>query len=346
MWRMASIYKRSKSPFWWLKPARGKARSTKLRHAVPNETQKARDLLDRERANERQSFSEPERWEFWAPQYIRERYEDSPKSLDRYEFRWKSIRAFLARHNIDYPKQLTFNNLTLYVAWRRSGDRDYGVWPASKNTAIGDVKFLGLLMKRAIQLSYATTNPCTGLGLKKTKPKEKPEIAADHVPIIWRELQTQPEWMRVCFAICFYTGCRLHEAAVPLSDVDLTRRFIHFPQAKGDKPFTVPLRDELLPLFEQLKRERPGKRAFDLPCPTWNLASLAFWKFFDRLKLPYSIHCTRVTFITQLARAGVPSGDAMRLVNHASHEIHRIYQRFQPEDLRVSLQKLELPALG
>jgi integrase len=342
---MACLYIRKNSPYWWLKPKTGKARSTKMRHAVPHETQKANDILEREKANENQRYAEPERWEFWVPQYIKERYEESPKSLDRYEFRWRSIRAFLSRHKIDYPRQLTFNVVTLYVAWRRAGDKQYGVWPSGKNTAIGDVKFLGLIMKRAIQLSYANGNPCQGLGLKKAKPKEKPEITPEHVQKIWSELQAQPEWMRTCFSICFFTGCRLHESAVPLSDVDIKNRFIHFPQAKGGKPFTVPLRDELIPLFTRLHDERRGKLAFDMPCATWNLASLAFWKFFQRIELPYSIHCTRVTFITNLARAGVPINDAMRLVNHASHEIHKVYQRFQPEDLRASLQKLSLPSL-
>jgi integrase len=339
---MACRYKRKNSPYWWIKPANGKPYSTKLRHDVANETQKAQDLLETAIQKERQQFSEPERWELWAPQYIDERYEDSPKSHWRYKLRWKSIRSFLSRHKINYPRQLTFNQISLYVAWRRKGDADYGVWPASKNTAIGDVKFLGLLMHRAIQLGFAEVNSCRGLGLKKTKAKEKNEITDEHFKVIWDALQTQPQWMQDSFAISFNTGCRMHECAIPLDCADTKRQFIHFPIAKGDKPFTVPMRPELVPLFERLKKERPGGKAVNFPeGPT-----RAWWYFFtERVKLPYSFHCLRVTFISRLARAGVPAMDAMRLVNHASYEIHRIYQRFQPEDLRASLQKLSLPAL-
>lgn len=338
---MACLYKRSGSPYWWLKPKRGKPRSTRMRHAIAHETQKAQDILETELRKERQQFQEPERWEFWAPQYIAERYEESPKSLERYNLRWKSIRNFFRRHKIDYPRQLTFNSLTQYVAWRRAGDKEFGVWPGSKNTAIGDVKFLGLLMRRAIQLGFATTNPCEGLGLKKVKPEPKREVSDKDIKTIWTELANEPEWMRVCFQICLHTGCRLRESTVPLDCVDVQRRFIHFPHAKGDKPFTVPLRDELLPLFKRLQEERPGMAACDLP----HMPSKEWWRFFKRLGMPYSIHCLRVTFISRLARAGVPASEAMRLVNHASLEIHRIYQRFQPEDLRASLQKLSLPAL-
>lgn len=340
---MACRYKRANSPYWWIKPAKGKPYSTKLKHSVAHETQKAQDMLELAIQKERQQHNEPERWEFWVPGYIDERYEDSPKSHWRYKLRWKSIRSFLKFHKIDYPRQLTFNVVTLYVAWRRKGDAAFGVWPSSKNTAIGDVKFLGLLVARAIQLGYANTNPCRGLGLKKSKPAEKNEISDAHFKQIWAALQEQPEWMRDCFNIAFNTGCRLHETAIPLDCADTERRFIHFPTTKGDKPFTVPMRAELVPMFERLKKERPGGLAVEFP----EGVTRHWWYFFrERLKLPYSFHCLRVTFISRLARAGVPATDAMRLVNHASLEIHRIYQRFQPEDLRASLQKLSLPSLS
>lgn len=40
------------------------------------------------------------------------------------------------------------------------------------------------------------------------------------------------------------------------------------------------------------------------------------------------------TFITRLARNRVPLSHAMRLVNHASTTIHRVYQRLGVEDVR------------
>lgn len=297
-------------------------------------------MLESEKKKASVRVYEPERWEVWVPRYIAERYEESPKSLERYQLRWKSIRSFLGRHKIEYPRQLTFNAVVKYVEWRREGDRSHGVRKSTKNTAIGDVKFLGLLCNRAIQLGYMSANPCLGLGLRKVKPKAKNEISDEHFAVIWRELQTEPEWMRNCFLIGFNTGCRLRETAIPVEDADTETLFIHFRDTKGDKPFTVPMREELVPLFQRLKRERRD-RAVDLP----RMPSKEWWRFFKRLKFPYSFHCLRVTFISRLARAGVPQHEAMRLVNHASHEIHRIYQRFRPEDLRASLQKLSLPAL-
>lgn len=340
---MASLYKRHGSPFFWLKPKNGKARSTKLRTDVALHIKRANDLLAKQNESENLVHSDPERWDYWVTQYIQERYEGSPKTLQSYLVRWRSLRAFLNRHKLDYPNQVTFNLMTQYVAWRRTGDVQNGVRPASKNTAIWEVKLMSLVMRRAVQLGYVPANPCTGLGLQRLKPEPKREFTDEHIQVIWKELQAEPEWMRVNFLICLHTGCRLREAAVPLDCVNLDSKFIHFPDTKGDKPFTVPLRDELVPLFERLQRERPGQAAFDMPM----MPSTEWWAFFRRIGLPqYCMHGLRVTFISRLARAKVPMSEAMRLVNHASEEIHRIYQRFEPEDLRQSLAKAKLPSLA
>jgi integrase len=44
-------------------------------------------------------------------------------------------------------------------------------------------------------------------------------------------------------------------------------------------------------------------------------------------------HCLRVTYVNRLRRAGVLREAAMRLVNHASELIHKIYQRERAEDV-------------
>ena len=57
-------------------------------------------------------------------------------------------------------------------------------------------------------------------------------------------------------------------------------------------------------------------------------------RFFRKIGLPHiSFHCTRVTVITRLARAGVPEQQAMRFIGHATLEVHRIYQKLKTGDL-------------
>jgi hypothetical protein len=62
------------------------------------------------------------------------------------------------------------------------------------------------------------------------------------------------------------------------------------------------------------------------------------------LNLPHlTFHCTRVTFITRGAKQGVPQSKMMKLVNHASEEIHRVYQRLVVADVRDELNAIKFP---
>ena len=62
------------------------------------------------------------------------------------------------------------------------------------------------------------------------------------------------------------------------------------------------------------------------------------------LNLPHlTFHCTRVTFVTRGAKQGVPQSKMMKLVNHASEEIHRVYQRLVVADVRDELNAIKFP---
>ena len=55
-------------------------------------------------------------------------------------------------------------------------------------------------------------------------------------------------------------------------------------------------------------------------------------------------HCLRVTYVNRLRRAGVPHEVAMRLVNHSSELIHKIYQRERVEDVVKWRDAVQLPS--
>lgn len=137
--------------------------------------------------------------------------------------------------------------------------------------------------------------------------------------------------MSVAFEIAIHQGCRLSETAMPLTQIDLQRKTIMFV-AKGRNGkkhvFTTRLHDGLHPLIESLI-EAGGTRTCDLPV----MASKEFHFFFKKIGMKdVCFHCTRVTVVTRMARAGVPISIAMAYVGHASETIHRIYQKLQPAD--------------
>jgi integrase len=159
--------------------------------------------------------------------------------------------------------------------------------------------------------------------------------------------------MRTCFEIAIYTGCRLSDTNVPLKDVDLDAKTMTLEKPKGgaERAFTVPIREELVPLFTRLKAERGNDQTaydFDATGSKWEKPSKMWWRFFkqnDELNLPHlTFHCTRVTFVTRGAKQGVPQSKMMKLVNHASEEIHRVYQRLVVADVREELNAIKFPA--
>jgi integrase len=143
--------------------------------------------------------------------------------------------------------------------------------------------------------------------------------------ILLASLKMEPEWMQISFAIALHTGCRLRETRIPLDCIDFKERRITFPSPKGgeDRAFSVPMPTALEPL---LRESQAGKCRFTLEFPFQ--PSRRWQQFFIKMRMPHlCFHCLRVTYVNRLRRAGVPQEAAMRLVNHASELVHKVYQR-------------------
>ena len=247
-----------------------------------------------------------EAWSVWALDYIRFRYRKSPLTLNRGRNAWKPLHEFMELNAIRVPRAFDYRHVEMYLSWRERQKRHCGK-PIARNTAITELKFLGVLMREAQRRGYIEQNPCMQMGLKRDPAREKPEMTDVEITIIrakLNELITKDpgkEWMRTCFEIAIHQGCRLRETPVPVQWVDLDRRTISF-RAKGGKIFTTALHPGLIPLIKGLKTA--GKT---FTCEMPRLASKDWHFFFKDLKLPHlCFHCTRVTVITRLARRGIP----------------------------------------
>jgi len=343
---MASLYKRP--PFWWIK-GRDKTgvmvrQSLRLRTDDPAETRKARIIKSQwdRRELERPRNSEEARWGAWVRSFLEMRYLAGSQTLERYLSCWNRIETFLEEAELAYPNAIGPDFPFKYVQWREAGLPALDIRPCGRNTARLDLIVFNIIMTQAVKFGFAPSNPVKGHGIKKVESKVREEITTTDLARIWTILKDKPEWMKACFQIALYTGCRLSETRIALADVNVTERRIHFRAPKGGavKAFTVPMREELVPLFTGLATA--GKTH----TLTFPLDPHKHWRtLFEGAGMPYTFHCLRVTFISIGCRSGIPESVMMKLVNHSSPTVHKIYKRFNPEELQSYLGRLQLPSL-
>lgn len=281
-----------------------------------------------------------DRWERWVEEFLRARYAGREKTLARVLGAWKQWRAFLGERGFPVPRGLHYQAVLDFVAWRSAQVKAQSKKRVSLNTALCDVRIMSVVMREAMRRGFAETNHCEKLGIQKTPAKQKREMLGDEIAKVRAALVSRPEWMRVSFEIALHQGCRLSETALPLAAVDLEKNTIQFTAKgrKGEKHvFTTQLHSGLRPMLEAMVRE--GR---EVTCVLPKMAAKEWHSFFKEIGLPHlCFHCTRVTVITRLARAGVPIQQAMAFVGHASETIHRVYQKLQAPDLDRAVQALQ-----
>jgi integrase len=332
---MAYIYLKIRSPFWYVQFIDGDGRkhdkSTGLRTDDPNDTLKAKVLRAELEAKEyhRAPVVNGASWDSWVPKFF-DRHCQTERTLERYEDAWKWVVFWFQHQRIHSPRQLTYKRGVDYLDWRTMFKKRTGK-TVGRNTAIFELKVLSLVMDEAVRLGHADANPLVSLKVRRDKPAKKPELKDEEIVEIREALKKEPEWMQVSFDIALHTGCRLRETRLPLGCVDFRENKITFPNPKGgeDRAFSIPMPSALRPLFENM---HAAKKEFALDFPFQ--PSRRWQQFFIKLKKTHlCFHCLRVTYVNRLRRARVPREVAMRLVNHASELVHRVYQREKVEDV-------------
>jgi integrase len=340
---MASLYTRKGSPYWWIKyrkdgQTRRESTGFTMSHA---DTQRAKRLLSRVAADEggAQTVRTNERLSIWVPQYLEARYHGSPATLDRVNNSWASLSAYLDHLKIVHAAQITREALMNYVNWRLGHVKGGRV--CCRNTAILELKHMSVIMTEAVKRGMCVGNPCFRLDLRKEPEPEKPELTQSQIERIRggiRALMSVPaqrwraEFLHASFEIALGQGIRLSETKIRLKDVDFEGQVVRL-KMKGGRQHWVQLNPSVAKL---LKEMRDSGREY-----TWNLqpgtstASMVWRKFLKKLGLKeegVTFHCTRVTFISRMERAGVPETVCMRMVGHSSTTIHRIYRRVHPDE--------------
>jgi integrase len=340
---MASLKIRESSPFYYIQfkalDGKWKTKRTKYRRGIPKDDKDAQAHCQFQTASELSArASEPsEKWESWVPAYFENRVSNLV-TRKGYEQSWAWLRLYLHESAVWAPAQLTYPLAINYVPWRlaRGG---FGR-PIKTSTARRDLKVLRLLMTHAVRSGWSSHNHCLRMGIRCEAPKEKPEFTDDQIKLIYSKLsEKEKDWRFVAFRVALETGCRLGETQIDFQNIDFVGKTIMFTKTKNGKPFTTILPDSLIPMLERIAVSG-AKKVVTLP-PN---ASSRFSSFFKKISLQtHCFHCTRVTFITRCHRQGIEISKVMRLVNHSSETVHKIYARLNSDDLKPIANKVQFP---
>jgi hypothetical protein len=151
-------------------------------------------------------------------------------------------------------------------------------------------------------------------------------------------------WMHVTLLMGLHQALRLRQAEIPLSCIDFRRRLISYPgiKVKGGKAHSQPIEPDFYPILQELVEHRRAMGKAML-CEIPELPSVKWRRFLDELGLKHLVHHgLRATWITRAALAGVPESLAKRFVNHASSQVHAIYQKITATDLIPMLDAFSL----
>jgi integrase len=367
---MAFLIKQRASPYWHLRTRQAdgswKSKSTGLRIKNDLETRKAKMLCGRsqvEEFSENKSNHNNPAFAVWVSTYINYHYANkSQATAKRMHAAWFALTRFLNANDVTCPRQVKFHHGEEYLKWRPK-QKMHGR-KSGHNTALLEIKFLSQLMNEAIRREFTEANPLLRLGVGRAPQKVKPEltdadigkIRAHFKTLITEDPNSAPRdskniphpksagrWMSTAFEISLYTGCRFNETEIARENIDLASGTIRMcdSKRKADDPrkfFTVPIHDRLRPTLEafiesgepvtcRLTADKNGRINAAIRASGVNA----------------SFHSLRVTFVTRCHRGGLTAIEAMRLVNHSSQLIHKIYSRLNVDDVRLAQAKVQLP---
>lgn len=335
---MARLYHRKGSPFFQVefRDVAGNLRreSTRLRTDNRDDVRAATRLLNQRLVDEKQAavFPVGSAWDLWVTRFLDVHCVRSAGTLAIYKTRWVALSQFLRETGVLHPCQLHYQHGFDFLHWRKEG---VSLRRVSHNMAMTELDLLKFLMNEAVRRDYATKNPLLRLRLKREPTKQKREIALDDLQKIRKELVNWPEWMAIQFEIGLYSGRRISETRIDLETVDVAKGE-YTVRIKGGKVVSKPIHPALLPLFKRLLAA--GHRyTHDVLV---SKASKEWWRLFQKLKMPYSFHSMRVTFITTGRRAGIDRWVMMQLVDHASATVHEVYNRYSDADHRTALARI------
>jgi len=340
-----SAFERKDSPFFWAQYSLGRGekkryRRLDVRKDDPGRADLLRIALHRLEgeilADRALSPVDHDSGWGWVPGYIETRWGGKTATGRIYSKQWTALAEFFSERETIRPSTLERTDCFDYVEFRTDQVKYRSGKHISKNTAKGELKLLGMLMDEAVLRGMARENPARRLRIEGEETAEKPEISEEEEGKIRTVLKEAPGWMRLAFHIGISTGLRHGECCLTAAQVRWADDQVVIEKPKGGRKrgFAIPIYEAIRPQLLELRNSR-RHALFEIPASDAKILGIVWRRFFDKTGLPHlCFHCTRVTFVTRGMRAGIPEAVMMRMVNHGSSLISRVYQRWTSDDVR------------
>ena len=238
-------------------------------------------------------------------------------------------------------------------AWRTQRLSSGGV---SSGTLLVELKILKSAFSSARRQGLLLSSPADAIALPRTKPLERDVFTREEIVTL---LNVVPQEWQTLIYLGYFLGARLSDAkALRWSCVDLTAGQLRYTQSKTGREVVVPihadLRDHLLLIASNdhpnaylcpslAGRRSGGRRGLSAEfIALMNAAGIdplpvqAAKRSFSRK----SFHALRHSFSSALANAGVGLDLRMKLVGHASAQMHTRYTHLEWAPLEQAIAML------
>ena len=334
---MATLYKRSNSPFWWLYyTERGQTfrQSTQVRHHNRTEPPKGspalRILANIEERIALAHFNVPVTWQpptvkaaIKAQADVEQTRVDAQEILSDTAFKTvvqlENIGKRLEALGIRTLADLTPDLCREYVRSRLAI-----VKPTS---LVIEISIIARLWQRYIDEEHAPLENYWKTVKLGGDHKRKRALTDEEIRQLGNLLPDAPIAIRYLALMGYYQGARVSMAArLNVERVDFDKMLIRFPRIKR-KEHTMSMHPELYNFLMDYPVLKGGW--FIEPDGYW---SDAFRKWIRKCRAATGLfdgvthHCLRVTFNTKMIESDLPEQVTMKIIGHASSEVHDRYK--------------------
>jgi len=266
-------------------------------------------------------------------------------SVEKYALAFKHMEKLWGNILIKF---ITSDNIEKYKIYRLG-------MGLSKATVNIDYRSIRAIFNLAIQWGYIEKNPCKGVKQYHLDEKERLSFTEEEIKILLDAIDNKK--IKHLTIIALNTGCRVEELLnLQWGDVNLISRIITIKNkdgfaTKSGKIRYIPISDNLISLLYAIRPEYIDSSQDYYVVGKTNSVKLSrnyvakvFKGCLRKLNFPerYHFHCTRHTFITQLARRSVNIYDIKKLAGHSSILTTESYFSTITDDLRKAVNSLNL----